>query len=795
MEFDRPHHHHRTAITTPTSTTTSTTTTQSGEQQLFICFTSRLSSSSSSMKIAKSILSPGRARGDPPISLSTSLSRRLRTNGSIKGAGQASPMFPPTNGKKRGCAFENPEPSSPKVTCIGQVRVKTKKKVKQTRSLSRRRSGEVSFRKVDQQISSSSSSSSHHHDLLKNNNEESVVSSSSAHFQQQQEYLQQQHRNQRWVHLPVTICEALRAFGAEFSCLFPCKSSCFSTNEKEEKANYREEEGGNNNEQSSSCGAVFARWFVALQDCEGGGKGREIELVVGGDEEKTEVGEERISMRRSSRRHVFEDLEFKEETIDVKGGEEDEEKARVSICIPPKNALLLMRCRSDPMKMAALNNRFWESPAPKHEDQDHDDEEEEEEENINVEEDKELEEELVHVPEIVNEAGGLNVEEEGDEVVIEQFVSAESNGETAEKGEKDANLANEVQEYLVQEEEEEEPEEKLLGEQVEESEKMESLVESSEDAESGLHSSENHLLDQELMVVENKEENPIQEHEEEEKEEEIFPTDDNSLSSSENYSEAEQVLAEEEEAALEEENQENVEKSTLEEIQEETSLEENEENLTATLFTAQLQSTENDNEEEKEVEQIEESNGQESQEVFQENEVKGENVLPDCLLLMMCEPKLSMEVSKETWVCRTDFLRWLPERPPAVKKKVKVNNSDETSKNEKKKVSTAYGPLPPPQEIITQQHQKEKEKEDEVILPARSSCSLPAAAAVSMAAMIEQKLVNAVAYEPFVLTRCKSEPMRTAAAKLLPEACFWKNRKLEPHRNAAFGVGAAGVGF
>ncbi|KAL0399430.1 UNVERIFIED_CONTAM: hypothetical protein Sradi_2286300 [Sesamum radiatum] len=66
-----------------------------------------------------------------------------------------------------------------------------------------------------------------------------------------------------------------------------------------------------------------------------------------------------------------------------------------------------------------------------------------------------------------------------------------------------------------------------------------------------------------------------------------------------------------------------------------------------------------------------------------------------------------------------------------------------------------------------------------------------------MATMIEQKLVNAVAYEPFVLTRCKSEPMRTAAAKLMPESCFWKNaiRKLEPHRRATLGVGAAGVGF
>ncbi|KAL8481571.1 hypothetical protein ACS0TY_027904 [Phlomoides rotata] len=33
--------------------------------------------------------------------------------------------------------------------------------------------------------------------------------------------------------------------------------------------------------------------------------------------------------------------------------------------------------------------------------------------------------------------------------------------------------------------------------------------------------------------------------------------------------------------------------------------------------------------------------------------------LPECLLLMMCEPKLSMVVSKEIWVCGTDFIRLL----------------------------------------------------------------------------------------------------------------------------------------
>ncbi|CDP16904.1 unnamed protein product [Coffea canephora] len=124
---------------------------------------------------------------------------------------------------------------------------------------------------------------------------------------------------------------------------------------------------------------------------------------------------------------------------------------------------------------------------------------------------------------------------------------------------------------------------------------------------------------------------------------------------------------------------------------------------------------------------------------------------------MMCEPKLSMKVSKETWVCSTDFVRWLPERRPAAAvTNQKLVNAPEDPKME----------------------QEQEQQQPEIFLPPRSSCSLPTVAAVSMAAMIEQKLVNVGGNEPFVLTRCKSEPMRTAATKLMPEACFWKNRKL-----------------
>ncbi|KAL0306546.1 UNVERIFIED_CONTAM: hypothetical protein Sradi_6071900 [Sesamum radiatum] len=247
MDLDRPHF--RTTSTGSSSTTTAAATTS----ELFICFASRLSSSSS-MKLSKSILSPGRAARDSgPVSLSSSLSRRLRTNGSLKGG--ASPFFT-TTGKKRGCAFENPEPSSPKVTCIGQ-----------------------SEDKVCPQ--------------------QQRYSNASSHYQQQQQPQEcLPHRNQRWVHLPISICEALRSFGAEFSCLFPCKSSCFSTSEGE-KAEKQNGSTGNEN----GCGAVFARWLVSVNDGEGG-KRREIELVVGGGDEE-ERGE-RMSMR-SSRRHCWEE--------------------------------------------------------------------------------------------------------------------------------------------------------------------------------------------------------------------------------------------------------------------------------------------------------------------------------------------------------------------------------------------------------------------------------------------------------------------------------------------------------
>nr|XP_027122063.1 uncharacterized protein LOC113739006 [Coffea arabica] len=144
-----------------------------------------------------------------------------------------------------------------------------------------------------------------------------------------------------------------------------------------------------------------------------------------------------------------------------------------------------------------------------------------------------------------------------------------------------------------------------------------------------------------------------------------------------------------------------------------------------------------------EPDDAENASDSEKRETIQEDEEKensssSSNTLPECLLLMMCEPKLSMKVSKETWVCSTDFVRWLPERRPAAAvTNQKLVNAPEDPKMEVSCTDSNHPPPPP------------------------------------MGPSGERR-----GNEPFVLTRCKSEPMRTAATKLMPEACFWKNRKL-----------------
>ncbi|KAF5206262.1 Serine/Threonine-kinase pakA-like protein [Thalictrum thalictroides] len=695
--------------------------------EFFLCFSWRSSSSSSSsMKISsKSILSPGRSR-EPSLSLSSSLSRRLRSNGSMKG-GQSSPMFP-TGSKKKGSSFEPPEPSSPKVTCIGQVRVKSKKKHgRKLRNRSQRRGGEISFRKTEQNQDGNGINGIHHQQ------------------QQSQECLP--HRNQRWVHLPLSICETLRAFGAEFNCFVPCggrsSSSCSWSSEREKVEKRRGSNGGTGS--SGSCGAVFARWLFALQENEE--KGREIETDVMREEEKR--------VEREVVREI--EMEISEEKLEITKGEievEEEEEGRESICIPPKNALLLMRSRSAPFRMSSLANRFWESPAPQDNmeklelEEDDDDDEEEDELDVNRT--------------IIEERHGVIDEEEGNKdrevkVKLEEETKEEEmvdKWDSAENFVKDTNLLKEeeIAESQIKVEEDEEALEsaELRQEEEQVQEPNEAVMVNGSSLNEG-----------KLQIEEREEEFNLLEVEEEEEVKEVLEKKRVSFSASSTmYFEPESE--EEEEEALEavvplEETA--VEKSTEEEV----------------------------SEEEKDISTSRSSTEQHSKSQEGERETETSALLPECLLLMMCEPKLSMEVSKETWVCSTDFVKF---RHPE-KKAVQKNGGDESIK--KKRLSKVANPVC--HTLVAQQPRQQQQKQTQ-IQPARSSYSkVEPVVAKSMGTVVEKKLVNAGdAYEPFVLKRCKSEPMRNSA-KLAPEVCFWKKNKLEPHPPPSVGVGATGIGF
>ncbi|KAK8261304.1 hypothetical protein V6Z11_D13G178400 [Gossypium hirsutum] len=510
-------------------------------------------------------------------------------------------------------------------------------------------------------------------------------------------------------------------------------------------ANQRDKEGktrgssanvGNGNKNGngrSSCGAVFTRWLVAVQ--EGEGKEREIELVVGGgeDDERRESSE-MMMMRSSQRRHVFEDIEINDFANENKGDDDDEAAARVSICIPPKNALLLMRCRSDPVKMAALANKFWETPVPKDE---HDDE---------GEEDGNEREGEVEEHELVQE-DTLEVEREEREVKFEQEMEHQ---------------VSEVSDMYVYCE---------ANEEQEEIPETEAEAEAETEVESVLVKNGSTGVAEETSI-----EYQDQEHEHEDEHE---VEEDPQEPTSKEQTLTEVPLSLENEAAIEElhlAEEENVNGNGEEEREEQTKAEEDEgEDSTV--------------EEEEEGETSQERSELEYPETDPENESKEsesqDKLLPDCLLLMMCEPKLSMEVSKETWVCSTDFIRWLPE-----KRKQQVVKPKDSGDEPKRRISVDSNPLP----IFSQ--------------PPRSSCSFPAAPPMDTAGaeavngagsggskttMMEHKLVGGKGYEPFPLTRCKSEPRRSSA-KLAPDACFWKNRKLEPTSVGVGGVLMSRVG-
>ncbi|CAA7028411.1 unnamed protein product [Microthlaspi erraticum] len=669
-ETERPHR--SSSINSSNNATANASSTD-----LFICFTSRFSSSSS-MRLSS--LSPARS-----ACLTTSLSRRLRTSGSLKNASAGvlnSPMFGANGRKRSGSGFENNnnniEPSSPKVTCIGQVRVKTRKHVKKKmRARSRRKSGETSFRR--------------------SSSDQTDGGGGGCRFDASEN---------RWVHLPVTICESLRSFGSELNCFFPCRSSCTENSHHNRDRDGRRVEsnddgcgGGNGN----SCGAVFTRWFVAVEETNGG-KRREIELVVGGEDDAEED-------RR--RRHVFEGLDLSE--IEMKPEKKErEDVGRIGICSPPKNALLLMRCRSDPVKVAALANRVRERQMSLNDGalgRDETEEDEERRSELEIEDKKRIElcEKWI--------SGETTVEREI--VVPVPIAEAEAPlaSNLARKEEKVEDLEDSAMELAEEEEEEEEASKILEVDSFEE--EIESTI---------------------IKSIEDDIRNAIEE---------------------------EERMAE------------------MEELAAVVKPEEEEESKEVASETPNMERSEKGNREPDPSPEVM-MRGSQQEEKAKTTPYK---VLPDCLLLMMCEPKLSMEVSKETWVCSTDFARSLPGRPPA--KKMQEPAGDHHHHQPKKRIVTAVE-----SNASSRRRSIDRPPLHQALLqPPRSSCSYPAAPPIirPAAAVGEQKVANK-AYEPSMLPRCKSEP-RKSASKLAPEACFWKNRKLEPHPPATVGVGGAGVGF
>ncbi|CAN6292590.1 unnamed protein product [Urochloa humidicola] len=828
-----------------------------GGTELFICFTSRPSAASaasvaaggapSSLRPSNSskLLSPGRAsvgagaEAVPPPPLHPSLSRRLRNSGSLKG-GQ-SPMFPSgsTGGGRRGRGgFEPAEPSSPKVTCIGQVRVKGgKRKAKHAsaaalRSRSRRGgvgggSAEASFRRAGDDRDGP------------------------------------QGKNQGWVYqIPVNICEALKTFGS-------CGGRSLCSPSRPGGAGERgalsgDAHGGKKRRQRAPaggswlCGAAVARCLLAIQEEEDDEVGKGAAVVPAEEMRASEVGlvMEGWDVEEEEKAVMVGEVEVgKKDEILVVGKEEE---GRVSVCIPPRNALLLMRCRSDPVRMAALATRFWGSPAAATVEQvDNevaggvDDEEEEEEEEDEAEAEAECKDEARHSAVSVKDidcgecGGGGNDGGEAGEIDQAQaeaeegskcgdLVEEEKDGssgveiEEAQIVRKDAALevslgedtATENQgpgmvELVVSNEEEdasaqEKVEEELKGRRSisnyspsaalkEDRNKLRRLssrrrvstssrassasdragrrhsfsaeTEARRSSFSGLKDSRrasfsidrdgrrwSFSIEQEHLVAEPKV---------------LMASRKGKKATSEQESEKDCAVVVAPNSA--EEGQE-----SYEDGKEEETTKNGEEGETR------------DSEMNQDVEKVEnraEDYG-EAGPVVPRRKKSGE--LPDCLLLMMYEPKLSMEVSKETWVCSTDFVHWKsyqgknnrnchPQKAsasgndaatatdePKDKENVEgstVANDTQESKNPST-VNLAAAPMPP---------------------PVAQKTPPPKPATTEQKMKLDMPLVaNATAYAPFVLKRCKSEPMRSSA-RLAPDACFWKDR----HRP----LNATGVGF
>ncbi|XP_047094720.1 uncharacterized protein DDB_G0284459 [Lolium rigidum] len=821
-----------------------------GGTELFICFTSRPSTASSGLRPSASskAFSPGRGGGETaPPALRPSLSRRLRNSGPLKG-GQ-SPMFPPgttaASGGRRGRAGMEPaEPSSPKVTCIGQVRVKGgKRKPKHAsaaalRSRSRRGVGggglgsESSFRRggVDDRDGPGA----------KNPNQGG------------------------WVYqIPVNICEALKTFG---SC--GGRSLCSPSRDRPRSAAADKKRRRAPAAGSWLCGAAMARCLLAIQEEEedvGKGsavgpaddaRGSEVGLVMQGwdveDEDEEFVDDMGV---------VVGEVEVeKEDEILLVGGKEEE--GRVSVCIPPRNALLLMRCRSDPVRMAALATRFWGSPAAANVGQvvdnqgdngDHKQEEEQDHRNV----DKECEEEEAaarnstvsvddalcrecgvledgggeagdagqveteaeqsseHVDLEKEENDGGNEEEDVGEPAVEvQIVRKDvglevgSTGEAANKSESQAPGmvevaadAKEVADVPRPEKEEEEVKGRRSvsscspSTALKEDRKLRRLGSKKRVSSSSRASSSSDRVDRRHSFSAEMEARRSSFSSVKDSRRASFSIDRDGRRWSFTI-EQEHLVAEPKVLMASRKGKKNssepesekdcavlvVAPNSVEEAQES-----HDDGKEEAAKDGEEEGTTQGAEVSTEVEKVETIVDEKEAVEVKHDRRKKSGELPDCLLMMMCEPKLSMEVSKETWVCSTDFVHWKSHQgqnrrqqkaaatgsnAAASEENKDADNAEETSVVKDTEESKAPAPLrstsmPPPQVVVQKPPPKPAAEKKLKLEP-------PMVASV------------AVAYAPLVLKRCKSEPLRSSA-RLAPDACFWKDR----HRP----LNATGIGF
>ncbi|PAN12137.1 hypothetical protein PAHAL_2G245800 [Panicum hallii] len=271
---------------------------------LLVCFPARQHLA----LMPKPICSPSRTTMDKAAAARR---RQLQLPGASAAAGGgkargSSPMFRGSKAKQR--AEDEEEPQSPKVTCVGQIKVGRPKKVKPGSAAATKhgKDGARSWLTVVEEI----------------------------------ERLHGRRKKVGWLETLGIRRDALPFLGGALRGLRH-KARCFgslhgaavdSTTDSDEDDGDAEERGGEHSGASGSAAAsVFSKWLMVLE----GGQ-EPLEQDCGGDEEERDEEDDDEGQQPQS--------------------EETDESANAPSA-PPPNALLLMRCRSAPAKGLSMSRR------------------------------------------------------------------------------------------------------------------------------------------------------------------------------------------------------------------------------------------------------------------------------------------------------------------------------------------------------------------------------------------------------------------------------------------------------